>query len=170
MKLTGALTVWVLASSAMPVQAQATSQRVMSKPGTVIEAESLLTQAKVSAGELAVQNMSGFGTQWSQDSQLFWHVPAPVDGPARDWPSLTLPLQVSADGSYEITLFFTVAPDFGNVRVSVRGMEAGDYMGYAPSVGLQPFSLGQHELAAGSNQLILTVFGKQSGRQTTWRE
>jgi len=143
------------------VQAQVTSSRVMSKPGNVIEAESLLSQAKVSAGELTVQNMSGFGSQWGQGSQLFWHVPAPVDTLMRSGPSLTLPLQVAADGSYDTTLYFTAAPDFGNVRVFIAGKEAGNYVGYATGVSLRPFPLGQQILTSGSNQLVLTVFGKE---------
>ena len=160
--ISNSVVILLLGSLAVQVQAQVTSSRVMSNPGNVIEAESLLSQAKASAGDLTIQNMSGFGPQWGQGSQLFWHVPALGDRAPRDWSRLTLPLQVSADGSYEITLFFTGAPDFGNVRVSLRGVEAGDYMGYAPSVILQPFPLGQHALAAGSNPLVLTVFGKQS--------
>lgn len=147
---------------AVETQAQSTPARVMSKPGTVIEAESLLSRAHASAGDISVQNMQGFGPQWSRGSQLFWRAPAPVDSPIRNWANLTLPLDVPSDGSYSVTLHFTAAPDYGNVRVFLRGKAVGDYLGHAAGVELKAFSLGEQELKAGSNQLILTAFGKAS--------
>lgn len=147
---------------AVETQAQSTPVRVMSKPGTVIEAESLLSRAHASAGDISVQNMQGFGPQWSRGSQLFWRAPAPVDSPIRNWANLTLPLDVPSDGSYSVTLHFTAAPDYGNVRVFLRGKAVGDYLGHAAGVELKAFSLGEQELKAGSNQLILTAFGKAS--------
>lgn len=136
------------------------SPAMLSKPGTLIEAESLLPHASASAGSLIAQNMHGFGPQWGQDSQMFWRPPAPVDTPIRNWPSLTLPLEAPHDGKYAVTLYLTAAPDYGNVRAFLRGQAVGDYVGYAPVVGLNALALGERNLKAGSNQLVLTVFGK----------
>lgn len=134
----------------------------MPSPGTAIEAESLLLRAKSSAGSAGVQDMRSFGKQWSGGAQLLWRAPAPVEAPIRSWPNLTLPLEVAKDGRYSVTLFFTVAPDYGNVRVFLRGKEAADFRGHAPAVDLRSQPLGEHELKAGSNQLVFTVFGKET--------
>lgn len=129
---------------------------------TVIEAEALLSRAKASAGSVAAQDMQGFGPQWSGGAQLFWRPPAPVDTPIRNWPSLTLPLEVPNDGLYSVTLDFTTAPDYGNVVVFLRGAIVAEFLAYGPAVGRREMVLGRHQLKAGSNQLILTVFGKQA--------
>ena len=146
----------------LAAQQAVTSPAMLSKPGTVIEAESLLPLARASAGNVIAQNMHGFGPQWGQDSQIFWRPPAPVDTPIRNWPSLTLPLEAPRDGKYAVTIYFTAAPDYGNVRAFLRGQAVGDYPGYAPAVGLNALALGERNLKAGSNQLVLTVFGKAS--------
>ncbi|TAK52767.1 MAG: hypothetical protein EPO25_12655 [Gammaproteobacteria bacterium] len=110
---------------------------------------------------LAAQDMQGFGPQWSGGAQLFWRPPAPVDQPIRNWPSLTLPLEVPDDGLYSLALDFTTAPDYGNVRVFLRGNAVADFPAYGTGVGRREVVLGRHQLKAGSNQLILAVFGKQ---------
>lgn len=138
------------------------SGRMLTKPGTVIEAEALASRAKASAGTATAQDMRGFGTQWSGGAQLLWRPPAPVDTPIRNWPNLTLPIDVPADGQYNVTLQFTAAPDYGIARVFLRGEAVGDFHGYSPQVALKSMDLGQRKLTAGSNQLVLTVFGKDA--------
>lgn len=139
----------------------AATRPMLSRPATVTEGEVLLPRAKVSAGTLVVQDMHGFGPQWGGGAQLFWRPPPPVDTPIRNWPSLTLPLEVAQAGNYEVTLFLTGAPDYGRVRVFLRGKPVGDYAGHAPGVSLRSIELGQQKLDAGSNQLVLVVFGRE---------
>ncbi len=138
-----------------------TAGKVLSAPGTVIEAESLAQKAKVSAGPVTVQNMQPFGVQWGGGAQLFWRPPAPVDKPIRNWPHLTTSLSAPADGEYSIVLYYTVAPDFGNFRVFLNGEPVKDVNGFAPAVGLRKLELAKTHLKAGSQQLVFTVFSKE---------
>ena len=151
------LTIVAAVASAPPAAGQG---RALSKPGTVVEAETLVHRAKATAGSVGSQDMRGFGSQWSGGSQLFWRPPAPVDVPIRSWPSLTLPLDVPQAGSYDVALYFTKAPDYGRVRVFLRGKAVGDVNGWSGGVGLTKLVAGVQKLDAGSNQLVLTVFGK----------
>ena len=132
-----------------------------SGPGTLIQGEALLSRAQVKSGAIGVKDMHGYGPQWSGGAQLLWRPQPPVDKPARDWPSLQLPLEAPRAGTYEVTLFLTGAPDYGRVRVLLRGKEVGDYAGYAPGVSLRSFSLGRLKLQGGANPLTLVVFGKE---------
>lgn len=149
------------AASAAEQRMVTATRPMLSKPGTVTQAEALLPRAKTSAGPVIVQDMHSFGPQWGGNAQLFWRPPAPVDTPIRNWPSLTLPLDVPEAGTYNVTLFLTGAPDYGRVRVFLRGKPVGDYAGYAPGVSLHSFDVGSQKLDAGSNQLVLVVFGKE---------
>jgi hypothetical protein len=142
-------------------QRTVTGKPMLSSPGTVTQAEALLSRAKVRAGPIDVQDMHGFGPQWGGGAQLLWRPPAPVDKPIRDWPFLQLPLEVAQAGLYDVTLYLTGAPDYGRVRVFLRGQPVGDYAGYAPGVSLRSFNLGPQKLVAGSNPLMLVVFGKE---------
>lgn len=64
-------------------------------------------------------------------------------------------------GTYEVTLFLTGAPDYGRVRVFLRGKPVGDYAGHAPGVSLRSFNLGPQKLDAGSTPMVLVVFGRE---------
>ena len=127
---------------------------------TSIEAEDLIGSSKASGGEVTRQEMGGFGAGWSGNAHLLWKAPKPVDTPIRNWPHLTLLFKPPAEGTYEILLHYTAAPDFGRFRVFVNGNAIGDIDGYASSVSPKSRSLGQHKLTAGSHQFIVTVFGK----------
>ena len=120
-----------------------------------IEAESLLGKCQVTGGRAVVQNMSGFGGKWSGDAQLWW-----VEAKAGD--RLTLPIEVSAGGNYELIGFFTRAADYGIIRVYMNGKEAGSLIdGYAGNVEpTGPVSLGRVELIKGTNKLEIEMVGK----------
>jgi hypothetical protein len=127
--------------------------------GTVtVEMESLTP--KTSAGAVEVQDMASFGSAWGGGAQLLWHPPAPVDQPIRNWPNLTAYLTVPTADRYEVTVFLTGAPDYGKVRLFVDGSARYDYDGYAPAVVRRDVRIGALTLAAGSHQLVFTVFGK----------
>ena len=106
------------------------------------------------------QDMRSIGRGWSNNAQLFWIVPAPVDRPIRNWPNLSLLFNAPAAGTYEIVLHYTKAPDYGTFRLFIDRQSSADIDGYAPTVVPEGRSLGQHKLAAGSHQFLLTVSGK----------
>jgi hypothetical protein len=127
-----------------------------------IEAESLIPTAQVSHQAPAPirQDMAGFGPGWGGNAQLFWRPPAPVETPIRDYPFLRLYPRLAVAGTYAVSLAYTQAPDFGNVRVFINGQPRGDLSGYAPAVGTARIDLGDVALRAGTNELLVTVFGK----------
>lgn len=131
------------ASSAQPV------------PPIVIEGESLLSTAEASEGSFGPQEMSGFGAGWGGHAQLFWAAPRPGA-------QLRLRPELPAPGFYEVTVFLTVAPDFGILEISL-GPVAASFDGYADHVDLRLLALGALDLAAGGQQLTLKVTGKGAG-------
>jgi hypothetical protein len=133
-----------------------------------IEGESLVGSTAASAGPVSVQDMAPFGTGWSGGAQLFWRPPDPVDTPIRNWPHLTFGLQVPQDGTYALAVRHTRAPDYGDVRVFVRGQAVVDLAGYAPSVQVVRVEAGKVKLKAGSNQVVLTVFRRPAASEASF--
>lgn len=129
-------------------------------PGRVIEGEALAPTAFASAGPVDVQPMQGFGGQWSGGAQLFWRPPAPVDEPIRNWPNLRLRFELQAEQTCELTLVYTVAPDYGKFRVFLDGKIVADVDGWAPQVDVRERALGEQSLDGGWHQMILTVFDR----------
>jgi hypothetical protein len=144
----------------MPAQVQHLGVAVKPNPVIVIEAESLLGNKIVSAGTVETQAMAGFGADWGGNAQVFWRPPAPVDQPIRDWPNLRLYPKAVQAGRYKVALAHTVAPDYGSVRVFVKGQPVKDYDGYAAGVAHRRLELGEFNLAAGAFELVFTVFSK----------
>ena len=129
----------------------------------LIEAESLLDSARVTAGELRVQEMGGWESDsagWGGGAQLWW---VEAQAGAR----LTLPLRVAKAGTRELVGYFTRAPDYGDVRVSVNGRALSPVVrGYAPSVApTGPISFGRVRLRAGVNEVVIEIVGKDSRAQ-----
>lgn len=134
----------------------------------LIEAEAFVGSAQVSAGPVSAQAMDGFGPDWPGDAQLFWHAPDPVDTPIRNWPHLTLYLDVTTAGSYALAVRYTQAPDYGDVRVFVGGKALADLSGYAAGVRAARAELGDVKLAAGKNQVVFTVFRRPQASQGSY--
>lgn len=122
-----------------------------------IEAEDLIDNVTITGGRLEVQNMGNFNDSWGNDTQLWW-----IDG--QPGSTLTLPLEVSESGEYEIVGFFTRAQDYGIISVSVNGELMGDLMdGFDSKVSATgPISFGRKRLAAGVNEVTLTLLGKDA--------
>lgn len=144
---------------------QVIAKLVPANLGLLIEGEALAATAVASAGPIQVQQMQGFGGQWSGDAQLFWRPPAPVDEPIRNWPNLRLRFEAKAGQTYELTLVHTVAPDYGKFRVFLDGGIVGDVDSFAPQVDVRQRSLGQRALATGFHEMILTVFARNPASQ-----
>jgi hypothetical protein len=129
----------------------------------LIEAEDMLGDAKVTAGELRVQEMTEWETDsaaWGAAKQLWWVESQPGA-------KLTLPLRVSRAGTRELVGYFTRARDYGQIRVSVNGRLLPPIVnGYSPNVEpTGPISFGRVQLKAGENQLTIEIVGKDPRAQ-----
>ena len=136
-----------------------TSTAVLRIP-RMIEAESLLATARVTAGELRVQDMAGFepdSGRWSGGTQLWWVL-------ARPGARLTLPIRTPRGGTHELTGYFTRARDYGDVRVLLNGRALAPVVrGYSPTV--EPtgaISFGRVALRPGVNDLVVEIVGKDA--------
>ena len=123
-------------------------------PGA-IEGQALTAGAKATAGVVQTQSMGGFGTGWSEGSQLWWH--GQVKGS-----ELTLQLPAKKAGSCLLSGYFTKAPDYGTFQVMFNGHKVGSPVNaYCPSV--QPtgrIPLGRIHLHAGNNAIVIRMVGK----------
>jgi hypothetical protein len=133
------------------------------KTAGLIEAEELVGAARVTAGELQVQEMGPFETEsasWSGGKQLWW-----VEG--RPGARLTLHLRAPAAGRYELLGHFTRATNYADVRVSVNGRALTLVVtGYAPVVEpTGPVSFGRVPLRAGANEVVVEIVGKDPRSQ-----
>lgn len=133
------------------------------RPTGLVEAESLLDEERVTAGELRVQEMSEFesdSSAWGGGAQLWW-----VSG--KPGARLTVPLRVVSAGTYELMGYFTRAPDYGNVRLSVNGHALAPIVhGYSPSVAATgAISFGSVPLRAGTNEVVIEIVGKDRRAQ-----
>jgi hypothetical protein len=123
----------------------------------LVEAESLLASRKylVNGGKIAVQEMTAFGPGWGGGRQLFWSGGSP--GAVLD-----LVVDVATPGRYEVTLFLTRAPDYGNVQVEVDGKRSpASFDGYARRV-VQSGAVraGMFQLPQGPRKISLMIIGK----------
>ncbi len=120
-----------------------------------IEGEQLVTGATATGGVVEVQDMSGFGDQWSGEGQLWWHG-------AGEGATLTLQLPVRAAGTFDVVGFFTKAPDYGICQLWLGDRQLGsDLDAYATSVvPTGAVNLGRVTLSAGSVPLTVKITGK----------
>lgn len=122
-------------------------------PGA-IEGEDLKILA-VSDGQTSIQEMAGFkADRWSGNKQLFW-----IGGN----PGAKLELELSApeDGKYDLSAVFTMARDYGIVKVSLDDKPLGKpldlYHADVVTSGVQ--KLGSRTLKAGPHTLVLEISG-----------
>ena len=98
---------------------------------TRIEAESLrLKNAKITGGELRAQDMASFKNDvWSGNAQLFW-VSVQLGH------TLTLTVPDVAPGTHDVTLFPTLARDYGRFRILINGeIQEADLYGPVVKIG-----------------------------------
>jgi len=119
-----------------------------------VEGESVKIVGK-SAGNAAAQGMGGFNKdKWSGNSQLWWTG-------ANPGATLELELPVAKDGTYEVEVVLTMAPDYGIVQVLLDGEPLGSPVDcYDPSViTTGVLSNGPKKLTAGAHKLGLQITG-----------
>jgi len=102
-----------------------------------------------------VQEMSGFGSGWSDSAQLFWSDGAP--GAVLD-----LLVDVPADSKYAVEIYMTRAPDFGMLSFEIDGTASNvPFDGMAPQVTTSgPIQLGIFPLKAGQRRVAMMITGK----------
>jgi hypothetical protein len=122
----------------------------------VVEAETLIPTAAISGGGMVRQDMAEYGSGWGGNAQLFWRPPTP----AGTKPNLLTEFTLPSAGTYDLVLYFTRAPDFGQFTVYIDGSKPTNQDGYGPQVALGQVSLGRHQLAAGRHELAFEVTGK----------
>ncbi|MGH8791899.1 MAG: DUF2961 domain-containing protein, partial [Stackebrandtia sp.] len=118
-----------------------------------VEAERLLPPQQTTAPVESQPNCCG--VEWSGGAQL-WFRPDKADQ------TVTVEFTVPADGTYEVTVSRTKAPDYGISTLALDGSAIGDqFDGYDSTVTVpDPTDYGRHDLTAGKHQLTLTVTGK----------
>jgi hypothetical protein len=122
------------------------------KPG-VIEGESLKVLSKT-AGNPHEQDMTGFGTQWSNDAHLWWIEAKPGD-------KLELALPVAKAGKYQLLAQLTKAVDCGIVQLSLDGQKLGAPIDLFNNsvIATGELDFGTHELTAGEHKLAIVITG-----------
>ena len=128
------------------------------RPTIPIEAETLVTKARATAGTVRVQDMYGLENDsagWSGGKQLWW-----VE--SREGARMTVPIRVARAGTYEFIGWFTTAQDYGRARLTLNGRALSPIVeGYAPRVGTTgPISFGRLPFRAGDNELVVEIVGK----------
>jgi len=99
------------------------------------------------------QGMSHYGPDWSGNSHLLW------DGPVGD--SLHVSFELTAAGIYDMTIQFTLAPDYGRFQLSVNNTaKKTDIDCYSTKVELSPkVILKDIPLRAGRQNLVFKLTG-----------
>jgi hypothetical protein len=121
---------------------------------TWLEAEGL--PAEATAGSVAAQPLDrALLGMWRGQQQLQW-------SGGRPGAELTLPFEVTASGTYRLSIRFTRAPDYAIVAVRLDDQPAVlDRVSlYAPQmVAADPLSMGVHDLGAGVHRLRVSIIG-----------
>lgn len=106
----------------------------------------------------SVQPMDGFGVgDWSGGKQRLCN--ATAGG------VMTLKLPIAKEGTYRVTVYATLAPDFGVVQCAINGRPCGRPTDlYFPIVlPTGPIQLGRVHLPVGTHRLSFQVTGKHAG-------
>lgn len=127
----------------------------MREPGA-IEGEAMRILRRT-GGSTQMQVMTGFGTAWSREAQLWWTEAKPGD-------VLELEFRVDKAGQYELVTAMTRAPDYGQFRLAVNGAPVGEVVDlYHPEViHTGKLRLGRVTLRQGPNVLRVEVVGTNS--------
>ncbi len=120
-----------------------------------IEAESLLSAAKATNGNIDAQGMEVFGDGWSGDSQLWWH-PTEVSA------ELTLPLPATEDGEFTLTGYFTRAKDYAKFKVMQGDKQIGPDINLfnADVIPTKAITFGKITVKKGENPIRIVITGK----------
>jgi hypothetical protein len=118
-----------------------------------LEGEEMKILAKT-GGDPAPQDMSGFASDWSNESHLWW-----ID--AKPGNTLDLAVPVEKAGTYRLKMQLTKAVDYGIVQLSLDGKKLGQpidlYNNGVVATGV--LDMGTHELSKGQHVLRVEIVG-----------
>jgi hypothetical protein len=118
-----------------------------------LEGEELKILGKT-GGDPAPQDMSGFGTDWSGESHLWWINAKPGN-------TLDLAVPVEKAGNYRLKMQLTKAVDYGIVQLYLDGKKLGGpidlYNNGVVATGV--LDMGTHELSKGRHVLRAEIVG-----------
>ncbi len=105
-------------------------------------------------GNPQIQVMTPWGSQWSDDAQLWWTEAKPGD-------KLVLALPVASVGRYQLLAQLTRAVDYGIVQLSLDGKILGQPVDlfHAGVIPTGEIDLGTRELTAGDHRLTIEITG-----------
>jgi len=147
--------------SPVPVEQRGIAEKIApAKPVVIknaIEGEKLKIVAKDTTGPCDAQDLTSFGSLWSNNSHL-WFRP----GKAGEWVELELP--IAQDGSFKLVVYGTRAGDYGIVQYWLNGKKVGSPIdGYDPEVvPTKRIELGQVDVKKGKARLKMEVIGKNT--------
>ena len=114
----------------------------------LMEAENMKL-INVTGGNISYQNSDRWG--WSQNVQLFWTGGKPGD---------EMELAFISDRQFDthLTARFTIAPDYGTVRLKINGNPIpGSFNLYNPEVATREIYLGRIRILEGENRLSVSI-------------
>jgi hypothetical protein len=119
----------------------------------VLEGEELKILRKT-AGSPAPQDMSGFGSDWSGESHLWWTGAKPGD-------TLDLAVPVEKAGTYRLKMQLTKAVDYGIVQLSLDDKKLGGPIDLYHNgvIATGALDMGTHELSQGQHVLRIEIVG-----------
>ncbi len=122
------------------------------KVADALEAEDLAV--KVTGGKTSVQAMNAFTKdRWSGGKHLFWNGAKPGD-------RLELTFEVKAKGKYAVAAAFTMARDYGSVRVLLDDVPLGeniDLYNFPDVISTGALAIGSKKLEAGNHRLTIEM-------------
>jgi hypothetical protein len=107
----------------LPVDGQRIPLRII-KPAHLIEAENL--QFQLEGLKSKIVDMSEYGPEWGGNKQIVIE--------SRDASSFGLMLNGLKKEQYEITLFYTLGPDYGDADILINNKKMGEIRGYSPYI------------------------------------
>jgi hypothetical protein len=138
--------------------------RIFSAPGQTArivdgryegEAENQIRLVGKQTGRPAAQDMQGFGSAWSGNSQLFWLCPEPGA-------ELTLSFEATEAGT-GLRFGFTQAPDYGRFDVYLDDVKVGETVDlFAPKVQITKVTFADVKLNVGPHSLRFNCVDKNS--------
>jgi hypothetical protein len=94
------------------------------KPARMFEAEKLTF--KLEGLKSKVMDMSDYGPEWSENKQIVIE--------ARDKSSFGLDINGLKESVYDMSIYYSTGPDYGNADIFVNSIKAGTINGYSPQI------------------------------------
>jgi len=123
------------------------------EPGAM-ELEDGLIPFQTADGSVVEQDLSSFGNEWSNGKQL-WFTP---EGPRNYSATVDVPSDMA--GEKKVTLWYTKAPDYGQVELWVNQQKVAEWDGYNEEKVVRASIQFTVKLVEGANTLELRIVGK----------